>query len=85
MTIVDISDAAVERGIATDRGRPGPPGQEGKLSADDKAAARPRMQGSTDYAALKDVDLVVEAATENLELKLKHPQAAERTVSAKAR
>jgi 3-hydroxybutyryl-CoA dehydrogenase len=42
-----------------------------KLSAADKVAALSRVQGSTSYAALQGVDLVIEAATENLDLKLR--------------
>ncbi len=41
------------------------------MSAGDKAAALGRIRTSTDVAALKDCDLLIEAATENLELKLK--------------
>ncbi|MDP1790501.1 MAG: 3-hydroxyacyl-CoA dehydrogenase NAD-binding domain-containing protein, partial [Methylibium sp.] len=35
------------------------------------AAALARVQGTTDYAALAGADLVIEAATENLDLKLR--------------
>ena len=71
VTMVDISDAAVERGIATISGSLDRLVKKDKLSADDKAAAVARVKGSTDYAALTDADLVIEAATENLELKLR--------------
>jgi len=39
--------------------------QRGKAKAEDKAAALKRITTSTDYASLKDCDLVIEAATEN--------------------
>jgi 3-hydroxybutyryl-CoA dehydrogenase len=42
-----------------------------KLSAADKGAVLGRIAGGTDMAALHDCDLVIEAATENLSLKLK--------------
>ena len=42
-----------------------------KMNAADKAAALARIQTSTDYAAFKGVQIVIEAATENYELKLK--------------
>jgi 3-hydroxybutyryl-CoA dehydrogenase len=41
------------------------------MSADAKAKAQARITGTTDYGALKSADLVIEAATENLDLKLK--------------
>src|SRR5207247_11199448 len=42
-----------------------------KLSADTKAKAVARITGTTDYAALKSADLIIEAASESLDLKLK--------------
>ncbi|MDP0941287.1 3-hydroxyacyl-CoA dehydrogenase NAD-binding domain-containing protein, partial [Klebsiella quasipneumoniae] len=42
-----------------------------KLTEADKAAALARIKTSTDYAALKGAQLVIEAATENYELKVK--------------
>ena len=71
VAMVDISDAAVERGIATLAGSLDRLVRKDKLSAADKAAALSRVKGSTSYAALQDADLVIEAATENPELKLR--------------
>lgn len=42
---------------------------KGHLSADAKAATMGRWQGSTDYAALGQVDLVIEAVFEDLDVK----------------
>jgi 3-hydroxybutyryl-CoA dehydrogenase len=42
-----------------------------KLKAEDSAAANARIRGTTQYAELAAVDLVIEAATENLEMKRK--------------
>ena len=42
-----------------------------KLSAADRDAALGRLRGTTDYGALRDCDLVIEAATENEGLKIK--------------
>jgi 3-hydroxybutyryl-CoA dehydrogenase len=42
-----------------------------KMTAGDKAQALARIRASTDLAAVRDCDLVIEAATENLELKLR--------------
>ena len=42
-----------------------------KLSADDRDAALGRLRGTTDYGALRDCNLVIEAATENEGLKIR--------------
>ena len=71
VTMVDVSAAAVERGITPLSGSLDRLVKKDKLTAADKSAAVARVKGSTDYAALQGVDLVIEAATENLELKLR--------------
>ena len=71
VTLVDVTDAALERGMTTIAAGLERQVKKGSLSAADKAAALARIRARTDYAGLKDVDLVVEAATENLELKLR--------------
>lgn len=43
---------------------------KGKITADDKAAALGRVRGVTELTALAEADLVIEAATENLDVKL---------------
>jgi 3-hydroxybutyryl-CoA dehydrogenase len=40
-----------------------------KISEDDKNAAMERITGSTDIAIVKDADLIIEAASENMEAK----------------
>ena len=69
--MVDIADAAVQRGLSTVSKSLDRLVAKDKLSAAEKDAIVGRIAGSTDYAALKDCDLVIEAATENLPLKLK--------------
>lgn len=71
VVMVDVSDAAVQRGIATLTSSLTRLEQKEKISAADKQAALARVHGSADYAALKGVDMVIEAATENIELKLR--------------
>ena len=71
VVIVDIADAAVQRGIATIAGSFDRLIKKEKLSNDAKAQALARIKGATDYAELDAADLIIEAATENLELKLK--------------
>ncbi len=69
--MVDVQQAAVDRGLATVAGSLDRLLRKEKISADDKAAALRRIRGSTAYDDLKACDLIIEAATENLELKFK--------------
>lgn len=71
VVMVDISDAAVQKGIATVAGSLDRLIKKEKATEADKAAALARIQGSTAYDDLRKVDIVIEAATENYELKLK--------------
>ena len=71
VVMVDISDAAVNRGIATVGGSLERLVKKEKLSAADREATLKRITGTTDRAKLADCDLVIEAATENEELKVK--------------
>ena len=69
--VVDISEAALAKGLAAvDKSLERLVVKE-KLTAADKATALTRIHTSTDYAVFKHCDLVIEAATENLPLKLK--------------
>jgi len=67
--LVDVSDAALERGVATLGQNLERQVNKGTLDADKAAAARTRIRTSTDYAQLRGAQLVIEAATENLQLK----------------
>jgi 3-hydroxybutyryl-CoA dehydrogenase len=69
--MVDVQQAAMERGLATIAGSLDRLVKKDKLTPEAKAAALGRIRGSTSYDDLKDCDLVIEAATENLDLKLK--------------
>ena len=71
VTLVDVSDAAVARGLATLGKSLERLVKKDKLTVAASAAALARGQGTTDYAALAGADLVIEAATENLALKLR--------------
>jgi 3-hydroxybutyryl-CoA dehydrogenase len=71
VVMIDISDAAVDRGLATVGSSLDRLVKKEKLTAADKEAALSRIIGSTDRAKLAACDLVIEAATENEELKLK--------------
>ncbi|RCL20464.1 3-hydroxybutyryl-CoA dehydrogenase [Pseudomonas sp. AFG_SD02_1510_Pfu_092] len=67
--LVDVSDAALERGVATLSKNLERQVSKGTLAADQAAAARTRIRTSTDYTQLGGAQLVIEAATENLQLK----------------
>ena len=71
VVMVDISEAAVSKGIATVAGSLDRLIKKDKITAADKDAALARIQGSTQYEDLRSAQLVIEAATENLELKIK--------------
>jgi 3-hydroxybutyryl-CoA dehydrogenase len=71
VVMVDISEAAVQKGIATITTSLDRLVKREKLSLADRDAALALVQGSTNYDELKQADLVIEAATENLELKLR--------------
>jgi 3-hydroxybutyryl-CoA dehydrogenase len=71
VVMVDISDAAVAKGIATVSGSLDRLLKKEKITADAKAAAMARIKGSSSYDDLKGAQLVIEAATENFDLKVK--------------
>ncbi|CBJ52519.1 3-HYDROXYBUTYRYL-COA DEHYDROGENASE [Ralstonia solanacearum PSI07] len=71
VVMVDISEAAVQKGLATVAGSLDRLIKKEKLTEADKTAALARIHGSTAYDDLKRADIVIEAATENLDLKVK--------------
>lgn len=71
VVMVDISQAAVDKGLAAIAGSLDRLIKKDKLGPADKDAILGRIRGSTDYAALKPAQLVIEAATENLDIKRK--------------
>jgi 3-hydroxybutyryl-CoA dehydrogenase len=71
VTMTDIGQPQVDRGLKAIDGSLERLVKKERMSPGDKAAVLGRIRTSTDVAALKDCDLLIEAATENLELKLK--------------
>ncbi|MEZ4917515.1 MAG: 3-hydroxybutyryl-CoA dehydrogenase [Saprospiraceae bacterium] len=72
VVLVDIAQTALDKALATIQKNMDRQVSKGKLSEEEKAAALARLQTQTDLAAgVKQADLVVEAATENIGLKLK--------------
>lgn len=71
VVMIDISQAAVDKGLATIGKSLDRLLAKEKITAGQKNAALALIQTGTDYAALKSAQLVIEAATENHELKNK--------------
>jgi 3-hydroxybutyryl-CoA dehydrogenase len=71
VTMVDISDAAVARGLAAVGSSLDRLVKKEKMTAADKDMTLSRIASTTDKARLSACDLVIEAATENEELKVK--------------
>jgi 3-hydroxybutyryl-CoA dehydrogenase len=71
VVMVDISEAAVAKGIANVTGSLERLLKKDKITAADRDAALARIKVSTSYDDLKVAQLVIEAATENHDLKVK--------------
>jgi 3-hydroxybutyryl-CoA dehydrogenase len=71
VALADVAQAQLDRAMKTVAGSFDRLIKKEKMSEADKGAALARIRPSTDLAAIRDCDLVIEAATENLELKLK--------------
>ena len=69
VTLIDVADAALERGLATIRGNLERQVKKGTLAAEAPGQILDRIRTSTDLAAAADAALVVEAATERPDLK----------------
>ena len=69
VVMVDVSDEVLARGVGTIRGSLDRLVKKEKLKADERDTAVARVRTTTDYAQLSAADVVIEAATENLELK----------------
>ena len=69
--MIDVAESQVMRGVKAISGSLDRLVKKEKLTNVDKDAALLRIKGSTVYDDLKSCDLIIEAATENLELKLK--------------
>ncbi|MDJ0917316.1 MAG: 3-hydroxyacyl-CoA dehydrogenase NAD-binding domain-containing protein [Woeseiaceae bacterium] len=69
VTLIEVNDEGLERGLGIIDKNYGITVSKGKLSEEAAAERRRRIVGSTDFADLAGVDLVIEAVFENLELK----------------
>ncbi|MHC8361284.1 3-hydroxybutyryl-CoA dehydrogenase [Pseudomonas sp. LS2P72] len=71
VTLLDISESALQKAIATVGKNLDRQIAKETLTQEQKLAALDKIRTSTDYSSLQNVQLVIEAATENLELKLR--------------
>ena len=69
--LIDISEAAVGKGVGAVESHLARIVTKGKMTGPEQEAALRRIHGTADYAALKSADIVIEAATENFDLKAK--------------
>jgi 3-hydroxyacyl-CoA dehydrogenase len=69
VTLLDISDEALKRGLGTVRKNYDATAAKGRITAKQADERMALIQGSCDYADLGDCDLVIEAAFENLDIK----------------
>lgn len=70
VVMTDVSEVQLQRGLTTITKSCDKLVAKEKMSAADKDALLKRIQTSTDLNALSDCDIVIEAATENINLKL---------------
>jgi 3-hydroxybutyryl-CoA dehydrogenase len=70
VTYVEVDDEQVERGRARIDKSLAKAVDRGKLSEEDRVGAMSAIHGTADYEDVGDSDLVIEAATENLDTKL---------------
>jgi 3-hydroxybutyryl-CoA dehydrogenase len=71
VVMVDVAQAAIDRGLAAVDASLGRLQKKEKITAEARAATLARIRGTTDYGALAGTGLIIEAATENLDLKLR--------------
>ena len=71
VVMMDVGEAQVQRGLATIGASLDRLIKRDRMTAAQKDAAMARISTATDTSALSDSDLVIEAATEDLALKLK--------------
>ncbi len=71
VVVQDVSTASLDKGRATIEANLGRQVKKGTLSAEQAAETMSRLSFTTEVAGLEGSDLVIEAATENIQLKFK--------------
>ncbi len=80
----EVDETTLARGIAKIEKQLARAVEKGKSSQEDADAVRARIAGTTEYPGLADCDLVIEAITENLTLKLEMWREVDRIVKPEA-
>src|ERR1700682_3633559 len=80
----EVDDTTLQKGISKIEKQLARAVEKGKSSQDDANAVRGRIHGTTDYGDLADCDLVIEAITESLPLKLEMWREVDQVVKAEA-
>jgi 3-hydroxybutyryl-CoA dehydrogenase len=70
VVVREVDDATLGKGIGKIEKQLSRAVEKGRMEQPDSEAVRARIHGTTDYGELADCDLVLEAITEDLELKL---------------
>jgi len=70
VVVREVDDATLSKGIGKIEKQLARAVEKGKASSEEADAVRARIEGTTDYGALADCDLVLEAITEDLDRKL---------------
>ncbi|QVW25395.1 3-hydroxybutyryl-CoA dehydrogenase [Pseudomonas hormoni] len=71
VTLIDISESALQNALATVGKNLDRQVSKDTLTQEQKLTALDKIRTSTDYSSLQNAQLVIEAATENLDLKLR--------------
>lgn len=71
IVLIDVTDTALAKGIAALSASLSRLVEKGKLASSAREAALARIETSTDYRKLEAVDTVIEAASENTDLKIR--------------
>ena len=82
--LIDVSEPMLERGVAAIHKSLGKFVEKGKLTAEQADATKQKLHASTEMSALDEVQLCVEAVTENLEVKTRVFEAADSRLPADA-
>jgi 3-hydroxybutyryl-CoA dehydrogenase len=70
VVVREVDQATLDKGIGKIEKQLARAVEKGRASSEDAEAVRGRIHGTTDYGDLSDCDLVIEAITEDLDLKL---------------
>ncbi|MGF6820446.1 3-hydroxybutyryl-CoA dehydrogenase [Paraburkholderia atlantica] len=71
VVMIDVNETALSKGLSTLTANLGRLVDKGKLDAASRDSALTRIGTSTDYQRLSTADIIIEAATENVDLKIR--------------